>query len=234
MATRSRPTEKWGPLAAITTARTSGRRRGRPWPRGRSSQKAGPMALRFSGRSSHSVATWPSTSMVRTSELNGVDGGSGSWSPSVGRRTGSRRSRRTRQDPAGPGGRWWRTGSMRHRGSSTGPRSARGPDPAHLHPRQRRRPAGRPLAGPASHRGSRGLRLVTAPDREGRGLAVQPHRPARPRPVPPGWNGRRPGRRRRPLSSGSTPWWTASGPGAAWWSRSTASWPPWPPRSGTT
>ena len=33
-------------------------------------QNAGPMALRFSARSSHRVATWPSTSMERTSEEN--------------------------------------------------------------------------------------------------------------------------------------------------------------------
>ena len=39
----------------------------RSWPRGRSSQKAGPMALRASGRSSHTVATWPSRSMLSTS-----------------------------------------------------------------------------------------------------------------------------------------------------------------------
>ena len=75
MATRSSPTEKWGPRAAITTARTSGSDPMAAMARGRSDQKSGPMALRFSGRSSHRVATWPSTSMARTSEVKRVDGG---------------------------------------------------------------------------------------------------------------------------------------------------------------
>src|ERR1035441_7355797 len=68
MATRSRPTLKWGPLAAITTARISGSEPMAAMATGRSDQKAGPRALRFSGRSSHRVATWPSASMVSTSE----------------------------------------------------------------------------------------------------------------------------------------------------------------------
>ena len=68
MATRSSPTEKCGPRAATTTARTAGSAPMAAMATGRSSQKAGPMALRFSGRSSHRVATWPSTSMARTSD----------------------------------------------------------------------------------------------------------------------------------------------------------------------
>ncbi len=67
---RSSPTQKWGPLPAMTTARTSGSAATAAMATGRSVQKAGPMALRFSGRSSHRVATWPSTSRVRTSEAN--------------------------------------------------------------------------------------------------------------------------------------------------------------------
>ena len=57
------------PGAAMTTARTDGSPLMAAMATGRSSQKAGPMALRFSGRSSQRVATWPSISMVRTSEL---------------------------------------------------------------------------------------------------------------------------------------------------------------------
>ena len=78
MATRSSPTEKWGPRAAITTARISASEPMAVMARGRSVQNAGPMAFRFSGRSSQSVATWPSASMERTSEENewmGVSGG---------------------------------------------------------------------------------------------------------------------------------------------------------------
>src|SRR5580692_7731505 len=69
MAVRSSPTEKWGPRAATTTARTSGSEARAAMARGRSDQKAGPRALRLSGRSSQRVATWPSTSTVSTSEV---------------------------------------------------------------------------------------------------------------------------------------------------------------------
>ena len=68
MATRSRPTEKCGPLAASTTTRTVGSEAIASMARGRSDQNGGPMALRFSGRSSHRVATWASASMARTSD----------------------------------------------------------------------------------------------------------------------------------------------------------------------
>ena len=54
---RSRPTVKCGPLAAITTARTSGSSPSSSMIRGMSCQKPGPMALRRSGLSSQSVAT---------------------------------------------------------------------------------------------------------------------------------------------------------------------------------
>ena len=68
MATRSSPTVKWGPRAAMTTARTSGSLPSAAMARGRSDQNAGPSALRFSARSNHRVATFPSISMVSTSE----------------------------------------------------------------------------------------------------------------------------------------------------------------------
>ncbi len=70
MATRSRPTEKWGPFAATTTARISGSEPMAAMARGRSDQNGGPMALRLSARSSHSVATGPSVSMASTSDEN--------------------------------------------------------------------------------------------------------------------------------------------------------------------
>ena len=58
MALRSRPTEKCGPLAATTTARTAASApTARPWPGAGPATGPSPMALRASGRSSHTVAT---------------------------------------------------------------------------------------------------------------------------------------------------------------------------------
>ena len=68
MALRSRPTEKCGPLAAITTARTSASPLTAAIARGRSRHRSMPMALRASGRSSHTVATCSSCSMLSTGE----------------------------------------------------------------------------------------------------------------------------------------------------------------------
>ena len=58
--------------------------------------------------------------------------------------------------------------------------------PVHLHPRICRRPARAALAAAAPVGRGRGVLLVPLAHREGRGLAVQPDRPARPRPVPSG------------------------------------------------
>ena len=69
MLLRSRPTVKHGPRAAITTTRISSSSASSAIITGRSSQNAGPKALRRSGLSSHSVATWPSRSMVRTLDV---------------------------------------------------------------------------------------------------------------------------------------------------------------------
>ena len=70
MALRSSPTEKWGPLAATTTTRTSLSSPTACMARGRSRQRSSPMALRASGRSSHTVATASWRSMVRTGDSN--------------------------------------------------------------------------------------------------------------------------------------------------------------------
>ena len=64
MALRSRPTEKCGPWAATTTTRTSWSSPTAAMARGRSRHSSGPMALRASGRSSHTVAT-PSAALDR-------------------------------------------------------------------------------------------------------------------------------------------------------------------------
>ena len=56
MATRSSPTLKWDPLAAMTTTRISESEAMAAMARGRSDQNAGPSALSFSGRSNHKVA----------------------------------------------------------------------------------------------------------------------------------------------------------------------------------
>ena len=140
MATRSSPTLKWGPRAAITTARISGSEPMAAMARGRSDQNAGPMALRFSGRSSHRVATCPSVSRVRTSEENDVDGRYGRRSHGSKRRphvpAGSCSSAaRSRSGPAercrgGPG---W-TGSMDGEARNPGLLRARGSRSVHLHP----------------------------------------------------------------------------------------------------
>ena len=60
------------PWAARTTARTAASSESTPMARGKSSQKAGPMALRRSGLSSQSVATGPFCSIVSTSEVKGM------------------------------------------------------------------------------------------------------------------------------------------------------------------
>ena len=72
MALRSSPTEKWGPRAATTTTRTSVSSLTTCMARGRSRQRSGPMALRASGRSSHTVATASCCSMLRTGEAKVV------------------------------------------------------------------------------------------------------------------------------------------------------------------
>ena len=67
---RSSPTEKCGPLAAMTTARTAVSPVSTAMAAGRSRHRSTPMALRASGRSSHSVATSPSCSIVSTGDSN--------------------------------------------------------------------------------------------------------------------------------------------------------------------
>ena len=76
MATRSSPTVKCGPRAATMTTRMVGSSPMAAMARGRSDQKAGPRALSLDGRSNHRVATWPSTSRVRTSEEKEATAGS--------------------------------------------------------------------------------------------------------------------------------------------------------------
>ena len=68
IALRSSPTEKCGPLAATTTTRTEESADTASMARGRSRQRSTPMALRASGRSSQTVATVSSTSMLRTGD----------------------------------------------------------------------------------------------------------------------------------------------------------------------
>ena len=67
---RSRPTEKCGPFAATTTARTDASEPTAAMARGRSRHRSVPMALRASGRSSHTVATASSCSMLSTGDSN--------------------------------------------------------------------------------------------------------------------------------------------------------------------
>ena len=67
---RSSPTEKCGPRAAITSTRTSASSLIAWQARGRSFHRSVPMALRASGRSSHSVAICPSTSRLSTGDVN--------------------------------------------------------------------------------------------------------------------------------------------------------------------
>ena len=54
------------PLAATTTARTPSSEEISAIATGSSSKNDGPIALRASGRSSHTVATWPSLSIRMT------------------------------------------------------------------------------------------------------------------------------------------------------------------------
>ncbi len=70
IALRSSPTEKCGPLAAKTTARTVVSPLTAAMARGRSRHRSVPMALRASGRSSHTVATDSSCSMLSTGDSN--------------------------------------------------------------------------------------------------------------------------------------------------------------------
>ena len=66
IALRSSPTEKCGPSAATTTARTSLSPESTAMARGRSRHRSTPMALRASGRSSHRVATPSSPASMRS------------------------------------------------------------------------------------------------------------------------------------------------------------------------
>ena len=186
------------------------RPRWRPWPRGRSAQKAGPMALRFSGRSSHRVATWPST-------LDGEDVGGERgrwWERSCAQRRrgrggraapdpGARAPLRTRAGPVGARALSRRPGSggpvVSGRGSSSGPRSARGPDLPTFTPDAAAALPGPPWLSARRTAAGRGVRRVAPAHREGRGLALQPDRRAGPRPVP--------SRRRRPapVRAGTVP-----------------------------
>ena len=231
MAVRSSPTEKWGPLAARTTARTSRSAPRAAMASGRSAQKSGPMALRFSGRSSHRVATWPSTSMVRTSERK---------ESMVGALMGAQRRAPTER-PSGPTGAGGPdrvpsgAGSMdaEARRSGLDPREAPTlptftPDNAAALPgapwlTRRRIAAAEAFASSP---------LPTEKDEVWRYSRIDQLDLDRFHPAGSRAPRRRPGAVAR--RDGSTLWSTASGPAAAWSSPSTASWPPCRPRSATT
>src|SRR5664279_2373121 len=164
MATRSSPTEKWGPLAATTTARISGSDPMAAIATGRSDQNAGPMALRFSGRSSQRVATCPSTSMERTSEEKEprVGAGGGVINQSVDRPAAVRIRGALRFG--------WevRNGQVVWVPRLViGPPCARGPCSVHVHPGIRCRPARAALAAEAATPCPRGVHRGPAAQREG-------------------------------------------------------------------
>ena len=108
-------------------------------------------------------------------------------------------------------------------------------DPAHLHPRERRRAARRTLADRAAAppRPRRSHRRPSPPRRTRSGATAastsSTSTGSARRPVALGR-----GSPDRPRRTVSMRWWPDSGPAAAWWSPSTVSWPPWPRRSRTT
>ena len=196
-----------------------GRRRWRAMARGRSAQKAGPMALRFSGRSSQRVATWPSHLDGQDLGGEGVDAVGGGHGTERRPRSGAAQGRVAARAPVGPG-------------TVSGPgrmvREARGPGLFRERllfcpPSPPTSPPHCPVRPGCSDRRAAAAEAFSSsplPTREGRGLAVQPDRPARPRPVPAGRHrADGPDRRARAvaLRTGSTPWWTASGRARASW-----------------
>ena len=155
IALRSSPTEKCGPLAAMTTARTAGSASTAAMARGRSCHRSRPMALRASARSSHTVATPSSCSMLKTGDAN----------PAI--------SPMTRRLIA-----WW--GRRRRPLECMGAFAPeRGFDRAYLQRRGVRGPGGPALAPRAAGRRLRGLRIDPVAVRGRGGLAL--HADRRPR-----------------------------------------------------
>ena len=176
MATRSRPTEKWGPRAAMTTARMSGSEPMAAMARGRSDQKSGPMALRFSGRSSHKgghVAV----------HLDGQDVG-GEGDGGRGRRVMAQSVGRMPW-PSRPGRRLARPGQRSERPNRqvgwasrlvTGPPAREALVLSTFTPETAATLPGLPWLQRRRRGCRRGVLLVAHAQREGRGVAVQPDR----------------------------------------------------------